>query len=129
LRARERLAPAYPPTGVQYVELEYARATSKQLPPAAPPEIPAEPRKIVIDTLFSHNSVFNASPANFRSPLLPEPNRVPFLAAAIFAFMLLGFLVLRYNWAATLLGPADVDAAKQESVLTAEDKANERRKV
>jgi hypothetical protein len=54
---------------------------------------------------------------------------MPFLAVAIFAFMLLGVLGVRYNWADTLLGPGNVDAAKQESVLTADDKPIGERKV
>ena len=119
---------AIPPQTVNTVSMSTTVAAVKQQP-EPPAEIPAEPRKIVIDTVFSHNSVFNSEPASFQSPLLPEPNRVPFLAVAIFAFMLLGFLGLRYNWAETLLGPANVDAAKQESVLTAEDKPTDQRKV
>jgi hypothetical protein len=83
----------------------------------------------VIDNLFSNNSVFSAGTADWDSPLLPEPNRMPFLAVAIFAFMLLGFLGIRYNWANTLLGPANVDDAKQESLLTAEDKPTDQRKT
>jgi hypothetical protein len=43
--------------------------------------------------------------------------------------MLLGFLGIRYNWAETLLGPANLDSAKQESVLTAADKPSEQRRT
>jgi hypothetical protein len=60
---------------------------------------------------------------------LPEPNRMPFLTVAIFAFMLLGFLGIRYNWADTILGPANIDAAKQESMLTAGDKPLDQRRT
>src|SRR3954465_8661840 len=35
---------------------------------------PPEPRKIMIDNLFSNNSVFSAGTENWDSPLLPEPN-------------------------------------------------------
>lgn len=115
---------AIPPQTVNTVSVNTTVAAVKQQP-----EPPPEPRKIVIDTVFSHNSVFNAESAYFPSPLLPEPNRMPFLAVAIFAFMLLGVLGVRYNWAETLLGPGNVDAAKQESALTAEEKPSDQRKV
>jgi serine/threonine protein kinase len=115
---------AIPPQTVNTVSVSTTVAAVKQKP-----EPPAEPRRIVIDTLFTHNSVFNAESPGFQTPLLPEPNRMPFLAVAIFAFMLLGFLGIRYNWAETLLGSANVDAAKQESLLTAEDKPMDQRKV
>lgn len=113
---------AIPPQTVNTVSVSTTVAALKQ---PAPPE----PRKIVIDTLFTNNSVFSAEPPNWDSPLLPEPNRMPFLAVAIFAFMLLGFLGIRYNWADMLLGPANVDSAKQESMLTAEDKPTDQRKT
>jgi serine/threonine protein kinase len=113
---------AIPPQTVNTVSVSTTVAAVKQ-------QQPPEPRKIVIDNLFSNNSVFSAGTENWDSPLLPEPNRMPFLAVAIFAFMLLGFLGIRYNWADTLLGPANVDAAKQESLLTAEDKPTDQRKI
>jgi len=113
---------AIPPQTVNTVSVSTTVAVVKQ-------QQPPEARKIVIDNLFSNNSVFSAGTENWDSPLLPEPNRMPFLAVAIFAFMLLGFLGIRYNWAETLLGPANVDAAKQESVLTAEDKPTDQRKT
>lgn len=112
---------AIPPQTVNTVSVSTTVAAVKQQPP--------EPRKIVIDNLFSNNSVFSASAPNWESPLLPEPNRMPFLAVAIFAFMLLGFLGIRYNWADTLLGPAHVDDAKQESMLTAGDKPLDQRRT
>jgi serine/threonine protein kinase len=115
---------AIPPQTVNTVSVSTTVAAVKRQPEPQP-----EPRKIVIDTLFSTNSVFSAESANWDSPLLPEPNRMPFLAVAIFAFMLLGFLGIRYNWADTLLGPANVDAAKQQSMLTAEDKPLDQRRT
>jgi serine/threonine protein kinase len=115
---------AIPPQTVNTVSVSTTVAAVKQSPEPQP-----EPRKIVIDNLFSNNSVFSATAPNWDSPLLPEPNRMPFLAVAIFAFMLLGFLGIRYNWADTLLGPANIDSAKQESVLTAEDKPTDQRKT
>jgi serine/threonine protein kinase len=115
---------AIPPQTVNTVSVSTTVAAVKQKPEPQP-----EARKIVIDTLFSNNSVFSVEPSNFQSPLLPEPNRMPFLAVAIFAFMLLGFLGIRYDWADTLLGPANSDTAKQESVLTAEDKPLDQRKT
>ena len=71
--------------------------------------------------------MFNADSASLQSALLPEPNRMPFLAVAIFAFMLLGFLGIRYDWASTLLGSDHLDDAKQESMLTAGDKPLDQR--
>jgi serine/threonine protein kinase len=112
---------AIPPQTGNTVSVSTTVAAVKQQPP--------EPRKIVIDNLFSHNSVFSAAAPNWDSPLLPEPNRMPFLAVAIFAFILLGFLGIRYNWAEALLGPANIDSAKQESLLTAEDKPIDQRKI
>ena len=108
---------AIPPQTVNTVSVCTTVAAVKQQP-----EPPPEPRKIVIDTLFSNNSIFSAESATFQSVLLPEPNRMPFLAVAIFTFMLVGFLGIRYDWAETLLGSANVDEAKQESMLTAGDK-------
>jgi serine/threonine protein kinase len=115
---------AIPPQTVNTISVSTTVAAVKQKPEPQP-----EPRKIVIDTLFSNNSVFSVESSSFQSPLLPEPNRMPFLAVAIFAFMLLGFLGIRYDWADTLLGPANIDTAKQESVLTAEDKPSDQRKT
>jgi len=116
---------AIPPQTVNTVSVSTTVAAVKQ---QQQPEPPSEPRKIVIDNLFSTNSVFSAESYSFQSPLLPEPNRMPFLATAIFAFMLLGFLGIRYNWADTLLGP-HVDDAKQESMLTAGDKPLDQRRT
>jgi len=92
-------------------------------------EPPAQPRKIIIDNLFSTNSVFSVESASFQSPLLPEPNRMPFLTVAIFAFLLLGFLGIRYDWADTLLGSGHIDEVKQESMLTENDKPLDQRKT
>jgi serine/threonine protein kinase len=116
---------AIPPQTVNTVSMSTTCAAVKQPEPA--PEIPAEPRKIVIDTLFTNNSVFSADSASLQSALLPEPNRMPFLAVTIFAFMLLGFLGIRYDWASTLLGADHLDDAKQESMLTAGDKPLDQR--
>lgn len=110
---------AIPPQTVNTVSVSTTVAAVKQQP---------ERRKIVIDNLFSNNSVFTGPVPEFSSPLLPEPNRMPFLAVAIFAFMLLGFLGIRYDWADALLG-SHVDDAKQESVLTADDKPLDQRKT
>lgn len=118
---------AIPPQTVNTVSVSTTVAAVKQQPE---PLAPSEPRKIIIDNLFSTNSVFSAgSSAGFQSPLLPEPNRMPFLAVAIFAFMLIGFLGIRYDWADSLLGSANVDAAKQESMLTAGDKPLDQRRT
>jgi len=114
---------AIPPQSVNTVSVSTTVAAVKQQ--VGPPP---EPKKIVIDTLFTTNSVFSADSSHFQSPLLPEPNRMPLLAVAIFAFMLIGFLGIRYDWANTLLGQ-DLDAAKQESMLTAEDKPLDQRKT
>jgi serine/threonine protein kinase len=119
---------AIPPQTVNTVSVSTTVAAVKQQLEVAPEPTP-EPRKIVIDTLFTNNSVFSAESANWDSPLLPEPNRMPFLAVAIFAFMLLGFLGIRYNWADMLLGSANADAAKQESMLTAGDKPLDQRRT
>ena len=108
---------AIPPQTVNTVSVCTTVAAVKQQP-GPPPEA----RKIVIDTLFSNNSIFGAESASFQSVLLPEPNRMPFLAVAIFTFIFVGFLGIRYDWAETLLGSANVDEAKQESMLTAGDK-------
>ncbi len=115
---------AIPPQTVNTVSVSTTIAAVKQKPEPLP-----EPRKIVIDTLFNNNSVFSDESASFQSPLLPEPNRMPFLAVAIFAFMLIGFLGIRYDWADTLLGAGHVDDAKQESMLTAGDKPLEQRRT
>jgi serine/threonine protein kinase len=113
---------AIPPQTVNTVSVSTTVAAVKQLEPSAP-------RKIVIDNLFSTNSVFSTESAHFQSPLLPEPNRMPFLAVAIFAFLLLGFLGIRYDWANTLLGPEHIDDAKQESMLSENDKPLDQRKT
>src|SRR5215831_11687896 len=114
---------AIPPQTVNTVSVSTTVAAIR--PPA--PE-PAEPRKIVIDTLFNNNSVFSVESGHWQSPLLPEPNRMPFLAVAIFAFMLIGLMGIRYDWADTLLG-AHADDAKQESMLSENDKALDQRKT
>jgi serine/threonine protein kinase len=114
---------AVPPQTVNTVSVSTTVAAVKQPDPP-----PSEPRKIVIDNFFSTNSVFSGESSSFPSPLLPEPNRMPFLACAIFAFMLIGFLGVRYDWADTLLG-THVDDAKQESVLTAGDKPLDQRRT
>jgi serine/threonine protein kinase len=114
---------AIPPQTVNTVSVSTTVAAVKQQL-----EPPPEPKKIVIDTVFTTNSVFSAESYSFPSPLLPEPNRMPFLAVAIFAFMLLGFLGIRYDWANTLLGQ-NLDDAKQESMLAAEDKPLDQRKT
>ena len=54
---------------------------------------------------------------------------MPFLAVAIFAFMFIGFLGIRYDWADTLLGAGNADDAKQESMLTAGDKPLDQRRT
>jgi serine/threonine protein kinase len=117
---------AIPPQTVNTVSVSTTVAAVKQSPPL--PEPSSEPRKIIIDNLFSTNSVFNAESSTFQSPLLPEPNRMPFLAVAIFAFLLIGFMGIRYDWADTLLGQ-HVDDVKQESMLTAGDKPLEQRRT
>src|ERR1043166_1290906 len=55
---------AIPPQPVNTVSVSTTVAAVKQQRP--------EPRKIVIDNLFSNNSVFNAESAAWQSPLLPE---------------------------------------------------------
>lgn len=114
---------AIPPQTVNTVSVSTTVAAVKQQA-----EPPPEPKKIVIDTLFTTNSVFSAESSSFQSPLLPEPNRMPFLAVAIFAFLLLGFLGIRYDWANAILGQ-NIDDAKQESILTAEEKPLDQRKT
>jgi hypothetical protein len=72
--------------------------------------------------VFKHNSVFQA--AEKAEGLLPEPSRAPAFAVAIFAFMLLSFVGIRYNVGEWLLGDS-ADEAKKESVLTASEKTPE----
>ncbi len=113
---------AIPPQTVNTVSVSTTVAAVKPQPP--------EPRRIVIDTVVAHNSIFNQqSSSDCASPLLPEPNRMPFLAVAIFAFMMIGFLGIRYDWANALLGPEHTDSAKQDSMLTENDKPPEQRKI
>lgn len=84
------------------------------------------PRPTVVDNVFKHNSVFQ--PVEKAEGLLPEPSRAPAFAVAIFAFMLLSFVGLRYNVGEWLLGDS-ADEAKKESMLTASDKPLEQRKT
>jgi serine/threonine protein kinase len=79
----------------------------------------------VVDNVFKHNSVFQA--AEKADGLLPEPSRAPAFAVAIFAFMLLSFVGIRYNVGEWLLGDS-ADEAKKESVLTASEKPLEQTK-
>jgi len=76
----------------------------------------------VVDNVFKHNSVFQA--AEKAEGLLPEPSRAPAFAVAIFAFMLLSFVGIRYNVGEWLLGDS-ADEAKKESMLTASEKTPE----
>lgn len=79
----------------------------------------------VVDNVFKHNSVFQA--VEKADGLLPEPSRAPAFAVAIFAFMLLSFVGIRYNVGEWLLGDS-ADDAKKESVLTASEKPLEQSK-
>jgi serine/threonine protein kinase len=79
-------------------------------------------KHVVVDNVFKHNSVFQA--AEKAEGLLPEPSRAPAFAVAIFAFMLLSFVGIRYNVGEWLLGDS-ADEAKKESVLTASEKSPE----
>src|SRR5262249_25937793 len=85
-------------------------------------------KRIVFDNVFNNNSVFDVEKPDW---LLPEPSRAPAFAVAIFAFMLLSFIGVRYDFAERLLGLGDAaaDEAKQESVLAASDKPLDRRKT
>jgi len=84
------------------------------------------PKPNVVDNVFKHNSVFQA--AEKADGLLPEPSRAPAFAVAIFAFMLLSFVGIRYNVGEWLLGDS-ADEAKKESVLTASEKPPEQSKT
>jgi len=79
-------------------------------------------KHVVVDNVFKHNSVFQA--AEKAEGLLPEPSRAPAFAVAIFAFMLLSFVGIRYNVGEWLLGDS-ADEAKKESMLTASEKTPE----
>jgi len=84
-------------------------------------------RRIVFENVFNNNSVFDLEKPDW---LLPEPSRAPAFAVAIFAFMLLSFIGVRYDFAEKLLGLGEgSDEAKQESVLAASDKPLNRRKI
>jgi hypothetical protein len=84
------------------------------------------PKPNVVDNVFKHNSVFQA--VEKADGLLPEPSRAPAFAVAIFAFMLLSFVGIRYNVGEWLLGDS-ADEAKKESVLTASEKPTEQTKT
>ena len=75
-------------------------------------------KRIVVDNFSHQNSVFNVENADW---LLPEPSRMPALAVAIFSFMLLSFVGVRYDVAEWLLGET-TDQAKKESIVGATDK-------
>jgi serine/threonine protein kinase len=75
-----------------------------------------EPRRIVIDNLLDNNSILRPYAAEW---LLPEPNRMPLCAAALFGFLLLFFFGLRSSAADWFLGDANIDVVKQDSQLTA----------
>jgi serine/threonine protein kinase len=83
-------------------------------------------KRNVVDNVFKHNSVFQS--AEKTDGLLPEPSRAPAFAVAIFAFMILSFVGLRYNVGEWLLGDS-TDEAKKESMLTASEKPLEQRKT
>jgi serine/threonine protein kinase len=112
---------AVPPQSVSTVNVSTTMAVEAK--PAQPEvKLEAQPRpRIVIDNLFINNSVFQAEEQPAEADwLLPPPSRMPTFAVAIFAFMLLAFVGVRYDVAGWLFN--DTDQAKQESDISASDK-------
>ena len=89
----------------------------------------AEPRRIVVDNFFEHNSVFKVENVEKEDWLLPEPSRAPTLAVAIFGLMLFFYLGIRYDMAGWVLTALSPDEAKKESVMTASDKPSDQNKT
>jgi serine/threonine protein kinase len=119
---------AVPPQTVNTVSVS-TTMTAAAKPPLKPTQrivVDNLPKPTVVDNVFKHNSVFQA--AEKADGLLAEPSRAPAFAVAIFAFMLLSFVGIRYNVGEWLLGDS-ADEAKKESVLTASEKPPEQTKT
>lgn len=119
------------------LRVDYSRwAVANEFALAIPPQtvntvsmsttVAAKGKRIVVDNLFTHNSVFQ--PLEKADWLLPEPSRAPVFAVAIFSFMILSFICIHYNLGEWLLGDSASDESKKESVLTASEKPLDQRK-